>query len=244
MSSSTSTSTSAAQEVFGIPELVALIVDFIYENLQVMKPNHGDGGIFDRTKYADIPGSIIPVLWRHPTQVRTDPCLTALFWNIDSERRSMYAQYIESGTLVFTGARVRLRAEEIRRTTRGETEEQLLAAVDFPRLKILHARAQFGYRLPKLGSDCVEYILFDTRGRHYEFEEFWGDLLELEKTFKALLRLHFYKDGPFSNRDWDLVMVVFANRMTKKREAELGSGTPFSIDGPVFERDPNRFPVP
>lgn len=199
---STTTSTSAAQKVFGIAELVAMIVEFVYEDLQATVPKSGKRDIFDRAMRMDTPvlrleqrraalvplasinrlwfQSIVPVLWRHPTQARTDPCLTALFWNIDPDRRGIYAQYIENGTLVFTGSRVRSRAEKIRRTTYGETEDQVLAAVDFPRLKVLYVKARLGYRLPQLGHHCVEYILFDAKGRHNTYNQFCKDLLQFE----------------------------------------------------------------
>lgn len=198
---STSVPLSASQKVFGIAELVALIVDFIEQDVTITNPKHGRS-IFHHTEYADIPGvrlekrraalaplaclnhlwfqSIIPILWRHSTQARIVPCLTALFWNIPPERRSLYAQRIESGTLVFAGSISPLLADKIRKTKHGETEEQLLDAVDFPRLEILHVKARMGHLLPRIGSNCVEYILFDTKSRHSRSKQFVLDLKQFE----------------------------------------------------------------
>ncbi|KAK8097424.1 hypothetical protein PG984_016563 [Apiospora sp. TS-2023a] len=254
---SSSDDLSAAQKVFGIPELVALIVDFIYQDATTTKPKQGNIGIFRRTKNVDIPGvplekrrgalaplaclnrlwfqSIVPVLWRHPTQTNTDPCLTALFWNIHPERRSMYAQYVESGTLVFAGDPVP--PYGTLRTKYEEEREWILAAVAFPRLKALHLKACLGRRPPQLGPHRVEHIVFDPRERHIQPGWLRMDLVQFEAMFKDLKRLQFYHWAHLRNPVLAHVVREFEKWITEKRRSELGNDTPFKIDRPVLDDD-------
>ncbi|KAK8054867.1 hypothetical protein PG993_000094 [Apiospora rasikravindrae] len=199
---------SAAKHVLSIPELVAEIVAYIYEGFQTAGYPHKKD-LFGRTDYVATPGvrfhvkramfaplarlnhlwfaSVIPLLWRHPTQTRTDQCLTGQFWNIAPERRSLYAQYIERGTLVFTSSPLNLRSakKKVRRTKYGETPESMLEGLAFPRMKTLVIKARLGDRLPRLGMNVVEDVLFDPHGRHVGRDQMHRDLRQIEVcTFK------------------------------------------------------------
>ncbi|KAK7941556.1 uncharacterized protein PG986_013943 [Apiospora aurea] len=118
--------------------------------------------------------TVILLLWRHPTQTRTDQCLASQFWHIAPERRQLYAQYVERGTLAFTGSPRTLRS------TKKETAESMLEAVDFPRMKTPVIMARLGDRLPKLGKSVVESILFDPHGRHVGRDQIHRDLRQIE----------------------------------------------------------------
>ncbi|KAK8087631.1 hypothetical protein PG997_002592 [Apiospora hydei] len=189
---------STGKHVLSIPELVTLIVSYIYENVQATPYSHKKD-LFARTDYVDTPGvrhvrplarvnhlwftTVIPLLWRHPTQTRTDQCLTSQFWHIAPERRQLYAQYIERGPLVFTGSPRTLRSakKEVRKTPYEETAESMLEAVDFPRMKTLVIKARLGDRLPKLGKNVVDDILFDPHGRHVGRDQMHRDLKQIEQ---------------------------------------------------------------
>ncbi|KAK7968717.1 hypothetical protein PG996_002857 [Apiospora saccharicola] len=128
MSISASTTKSASQRVLGLPEIAALIVDVIDQDVHA-RNGWDNSGTFDDMMFWDkdeflhrtrTPAGmlqlkrlalaalacvnhmwfalVVPRLWRHIYTMR-DPFLTTLFQSISPERRNIYAQYIESGSI-------------------------------------------------------------------------------------------------------------------------------------------------
>ncbi|KAK8043855.1 hypothetical protein PG994_012693 [Apiospora phragmitis] len=201
---STSTASSAALR---LPEIVALIVDHIYQEVQARRGRRRQD-LYQSTDYVDTPGvrfklrkaafrhlvylnslwfhSVISVLWRHPTQTQMDPCLTELFCSIEPARRNIYAQYIERGTLVFAESPELPCPRRIWMTKdqkKQKTPEQWLAAVDFLRMRTLIVKSGLGNNLPLLGRNCVEDVFFIC---DWNPDYLQGDLDQFEVRLKRV----------------------------------------------------------
>ncbi|KAK8087635.1 hypothetical protein PG997_002596 [Apiospora hydei] len=182
MSCAPSSSTkSAVQRALGIADIVSMVVDLIYDDLQLLLSDHHRCGccpIWPEKKRALAPlacvnrlwfAMAIPVLWRQPCQTKGDPCLGRLLWHIAPARRNLYAKHVKAGAVqtfrrkptvpVRMPRGVRVDPEQERRRLEEEAIGTMLAGVDFPKLECLTIRDTAYNRIPQLGSQNVKLVL-------------------------------------------------------------------------------------
>ncbi|KAK8054868.1 hypothetical protein PG993_000095 [Apiospora rasikravindrae] len=244
-----SSNNSAVQRALRLPEIAALIVDVIDQDVHArhsldhdivgfadfIKDNQAHMFELKRTALGPLAclnhmwfELAVPRLWRQTCITRSDPSLTTIFLRISPERRNMYAQYIEIGGIEMV---------TVDRNPYQQDKEMfpdsMLSNVNFPRLRHLIIRhpGHSGYSLPRLGPQRVEAILIHASSYETTFRDKPIVVADMERILDLIPEIfpHLQQLTPstlYLGEMNPIYLRRFEETMRKKRQSEPDNSTP------------------